>query len=180
MTDWYGKGRWTTSDRPMSPGPNQAAYDEGAQQRRFEEQRRLREQRERLDQQQRGQQARADALSAPFGGDEYRATGGAGAANYGGASPDLFHGLVKIAFIALCAILATALWNVTIGTIHSANQMIRDAVEIGGYIAIGAGLIAGFLLRDRILKSLLIGGAIAAVVFTALAAIGLVLITIDP
>jgi len=46
MTDWYGKGRWGTGDRPTSPGPDQSAYDVGAQQRRFEEQRRMREQRE--------------------------------------------------------------------------------------------------------------------------------------
>lgn len=46
MTDWYGKGRWGSGDRPLFPGPDQSAYDIGAQPRRFEEERRMREQRE--------------------------------------------------------------------------------------------------------------------------------------
>lgn len=49
MTDWYGKGKWGAGDRPLSSGPDQSAYDAGAQQRRFDEERRRREEREQAE-----------------------------------------------------------------------------------------------------------------------------------
>lgn len=66
MTDWYGKGRWGTGSRPLQTGPEQSAYDVGAQQRRFEEERRQREQREHYDRQRKQQeeQRRKDRESA--------------------------------------------------------------------------------------------------------------------
>ena len=141
MTDWYGKGRWGTGDRPMQSGPEQSAYDSGAQQRRFEEERRRRQDRE--------QQERARKQQ-----DEWRRKDRERAQQMTDRTPSTqsdhrdddidFDGWMLLAGIAGLTFLLVQLWGFATASLSPTNEILAAIIDHGvwgvGLLGIGLGV----------------------------------------
>lgn len=141
MADWYGKGRWGTGDRPLQSGPEQSAYDSGAQQRRFEEERRQREQRDQQERARKQQEEwrRKDREMAQHRSDRSPAT------SDGAQDDDIdFDGWMLLAGIAGLTFLLIKLWGFATASLSPTNSILAAIVDHGvwgvGLLGIGLGI----------------------------------------
>ena len=174
MTDWYGKGRWGTGDRPMQTGPEQSAYDSGAQQWRFEEERRLREQREHQERARKKQEEwrRKDRERAQ------QFTNRTSSTPSDQQEDDIdFDGWMLLAGIAGLTFLLVQLWGFATASLSPTNAILAAIVDHGvwgvGLLGIGLGVrfhriivpIAKIILG---LAVLFFGSAIAVGIYRAM------------
>jgi len=163
MTDWHGKGRWGTGSRPLQPGPEQSAYDLGAQQRRFEEERRAREQREHYDRQRKQQeeQRRRDEEFRKQWAD--RPDAKAPTPSHSSDDDDLdFDDWLLLGAIGGLTFLLIKLWGMATASLSPSNDILAAIVDHGvwGVGLLGIGL--GIRFQERLLP-------IAKVIFVLLA-----------
>ncbi|MCR9080120.1 MAG: hypothetical protein NXH78_13570 [Hyphomonadaceae bacterium] len=159
MTDWYGKGRWGTGDRPLSSGPEQSAYDSGAQQRRFEEERRRREDREQAERARKQQEEwrRKDREGA----ERLTSRSGETSSNHDNDEDEDWDldGILILASIGTLTFFLIKLWGMATAGLAPSNDILAAIVNHGAW---GVGLI-GIGLGIRFQELLLPIAKIAAV-----------------
>lgn len=174
MTDWHGKGRWGTGDRPLTSGPEQSAYDAGAQQRRFEEERRLREQRdqqERARKQQEEWRRKDRELAQSYGqGSETRAPT---ETRYDPEDEIDFDALLKLGATVALTYFLIKLWGMATGSLAPSNDILAAIVEHGvwGVALLGIGL--GIRFQERLLPIAKVGFVLLVLFFGSAIVVGI-------
>ncbi len=174
MTDWHGKGRWGTGDRPLTSGPEQSAYDAGAQQRRFEEERRLRQQREdqeRARKQQEEWRRKDRERAQSYGqGSEPRAPT---ETRYDPEDDFDFDALLKLGATAGLTYVLIKLWGMATGSLAPSNDILAAIVEHGvwGVALLGIGL--GIRFQERLLPIAKVGFVLLVLFFGSAIVVGI-------
>lgn len=165
MSD-YGNGRWGTGSRPMMPGPEQSSYDQGVQDRRFEEERKQREQREHFNKLQREQKKRqeddrrrAQARTSRPRQQTPPEEQDSGPVLYRDDSVD-FEGLLMLGATAGLTFILIKLWGMATGSWAPTQPVLAVIADHGvwGVGAIGIGL--GIRFQEQLLpiaKIILLG-----------------------
>ena len=149
MTDWHAKGRYGTGDRPLSTGPEQSAYDAGAQQRRFEEERRLREQRDHFERQRQDQQKRQredrDRGAQMARRSEQQDTRGDAPMRVTDPDDELdFDAILKLIATICLTFILVRLWGMSTASLAPTSPILSAIVDHGvwgvGLIGVGLGI----------------------------------------
>ena len=168
MSD-YGNGRWGTGSRPLMPGPAQSAYDQGANDRRWEEYRQQQQNRDEMYKRQRERQQKHEEEVRRNREGAYRT----GTPTSVSDDDDSFESFLFFAGIGGFTFILVSLWNAFVGQFHPTQPILAAIVKHGVWAVGVGGIVGGILLHEWLMKIVKLILILAALFFGSAIAYGI-------